>query len=76
MPIVNIKLSAPMPEDEVCEEIIADLTKYFEDKLGKKKERVVIMLEEIKQTHIGFGGKSVRQINNNELVNTYTLDDR
>lgn len=76
MPIVTVKLAAPMPDNEKCEEIIADLTKYFESKLGKKRERVVVMLEEIKQSHIGFGGISVRGLNNNELIKNYTLDDR
>lgn len=76
MPVINIKLAAPMPNKEKCEEIIKDLTEYFETKLGKKRERIVIMLEEIPQSHIGFGGRSVENINNSDFVNNYKLEDR
>lgn len=62
MPIINVKLAAPMPNDEKCEEIIRDLTKYFEEKLGKKRERIVVCLEEINPNHIGFGGVSVENL--------------
>lgn len=73
MPVINIKLAAPMPNKEKCEEIISDLTEYFETKLGKKRERIVIMLEEIPQSHIGFGGRSVESINNLDFANNYKL---
>lgn len=73
MPVINIKLAAPMPNKEKCEEIISDLTEYFETKLGKKRERIVIMLEEIPQSYIGFGGRSVESINNLDFANNYKL---
>lgn len=75
MPIINVRLASPMPDDEKCQEIIADLTDYFEKKLGKKRERVVVMLDEINPNHIGFAGNSVERIKNAEFINNYTLKD-
>ncbi|MBZ7986499.1 tautomerase family protein [Campylobacter canadensis] len=71
MPIINVKLASPMPSNEKCEEIISDLTKYFEEKLGKKRERIVVCLEEVNPNHIGFAGNSVEKIKQNEFLHAY-----
>lgn len=71
MPIINIKLASPMPSDEQCEEIIFELTQYFEKKLGKKRERIVVCLEEVNPSHIGFAGKSVEKIKQKEFLHAY-----
>ena len=58
MPLINIKLATPLPDDEKCQKIIADITDYFVDELGKKRERIVINIEGINPAHIGFGAAS------------------
>lgn len=62
MPYVNIKLAGPEPTDEQKEQVIAEITEVMERVLGKKKERVMVMIETLSPQSIGIGGKSVKTI--------------
>ncbi|EAB5361953.1 tautomerase, partial [Campylobacter jejuni] len=43
-------------------ELIADITKLLSTKYNKSKERVVVVLEDVENYDIGFGGESVEAI--------------
>lgn len=62
MPIVNIKLAKPALSKEQKAELIADITHLLSTKYNKNKERIVVMIEDIENYDIGFGGESVEQI--------------
>ncbi len=68
MPLVNIKLAKPSLSKEQKAELIADITELLSTKYNKSKERVVVVLEDVENYDIGFGGESEklskqRQIN-------------
>lgn len=67
MPIVNIKLAKPALSKEEKANLIADITELFSTKYGKAKERVVVMIEDIENYDIGFGGESVEAIKSKAL---------
>ncbi|EAV9724646.1 4-oxalocrotonate tautomerase family protein [Campylobacter jejuni] len=62
MPLVNIKLAKPSLSKEQKVELIADITKLLSTKYNKSKERVVVVLEDVENYDIGFGGESVEAI--------------
>ncbi len=62
MPIINVTMASPLPDEKTCEKIIADLTEYFVSEHGKARERVVVNIAEAPAHQIGFGGKSVKAI--------------
>ncbi|TKX32524.1 tautomerase family protein [Campylobacter aviculae] len=62
MPIVNIKLAKPALSKEKKAELIADVTHLLSTKYNKNKERVVVVIEDVENYDIGFGGESVEQI--------------
>lgn len=62
MPIVNIKLAKPALDKEQKAQLIADITELLSAKYNKSKERVVVMIEDIENYDIGFGGQSVEAI--------------
>ncbi|MBF7047051.1 4-oxalocrotonate tautomerase family protein [Campylobacter volucris] len=62
MPIVNIKLAKPALDKEQKAQLIADITELLSTKYNKNKERVVVMIEDIENYDIGFGGQSVEAI--------------
>lgn len=62
MPIVNIKLAKPALDKEQKSQLIADITELLSTKYNKNKERVVVMIEDIENYDIGFGGQSVEAI--------------
>ncbi|TDJ85847.1 4-oxalocrotonate tautomerase family protein [Campylobacter volucris] len=62
MPIVNIKLAKPALDKEQKAQLIADITELLSTKYNKSKERVVVMIEDIENYDIGFGGQSVEAI--------------
>lgn len=65
MPLVNIKLAKPELSKEQKEQLIADITELLATKYGKARERIVVCLESIEPSDIGFGGISVEKIKNN-----------
>ena len=62
MPLVTIKLAKPELDKAQKESLIADITELLSTKYGKAKERIVVCLESIEPSDIGFGGISVEQI--------------
>ena len=62
MPLVTIKLAKPELDKAQKEQLIADITELLSTKYGKAKERIVVRLESIEPSDIGFGGISVEQI--------------
>ena len=62
MPLVTIKLAKPELSKVQKEQLIADITELLATKYGKAKERIVVSLESIEPSDIGFGGVSVEQI--------------
>lgn len=62
MPYINIKMAGPEPTDEQKEQVIAEVTEVMERVLGKKKERVIVMIETLSPQSIGVGGKSVKKL--------------
>lgn len=62
MPYINIKMAGPEPTDEQKEQVIAEVTEVMERVLGKKKERVMVMIETLSPQSIGVGGKSVKKL--------------
>lgn len=62
MPLVNIKLAKPALSKEQKAQLIADITDLLSTKYNKNKERVVVVLEDIENCDIGFGGESVEKI--------------
>ncbi|EFC32061.1 4-oxalocrotonate tautomerase family protein [Campylobacter jejuni] len=62
MPLVNIKLAKPALSKEQKAELIADITELLSKKYNKSKERVVVVLEDVENYDIGFGGESVEAI--------------
>ena len=62
MPLVTIKLAKPELDKAQKEQLIADITELLATKYGKAKERIVVTLESIEPSDIGFGGISVEQI--------------
>ncbi|MGX2982983.1 tautomerase family protein [Helicobacter sp. 23-1045] len=62
MPLVTIKLAKPELPKAQKEQLIADITELLSTKYGKAKERIVVCLESIEPSDIGFGGVSVEQI--------------
>lgn len=62
MPIVNIKLAKPALSKEQKAELIADVSELLSTKYNKSKERVVVILEDVENYDIGFGGESVEAI--------------
>lgn len=62
MPFINVKIAAPEPSEQQKEQIIAEITDVMVRVLGKKPERVMVMLETLPATDIGVGGESVANI--------------
>ncbi|QWU79669.1 4-oxalocrotonate tautomerase family protein [Campylobacter novaezeelandiae] len=62
MPLVTIKLAKPALSKEQKSNLISDITELLSTKYNKNKERVVVVLEDIENYDIAFGGKSVEQI--------------
>ncbi|MFQ6342544.1 tautomerase family protein [Campylobacter sp. VTCC 70190] len=62
MPIINIKLAKPALSKEEKAQLIADITELLSTKYNKNKERTIVMIEDIENYDIGFGGLSVEQI--------------
>ena len=62
MPIINIKSTAPLPPKDMQDKIASEITEVFVKNLGKAKERVVIVFEEIPSGNFYFGAKSVEDI--------------
>ncbi|AQW83590.1 tautomerase family protein [Campylobacter pinnipediorum] len=62
MPFINIKMAGPEPTREQKEQIIQEVTDTMFRVLGKNKERVMVMLETLKDDDIGVGGKSIKKI--------------
>ncbi|AQW86712.1 4-oxalocrotonate tautomerase family enzyme [Campylobacter pinnipediorum subsp. caledonicus] len=62
MPFINIKMAGPEPTSEQKEQIIQEVTDTMVRVLGKNKERVMVMLETLKDDDIGVGGKSIKKI--------------
>ncbi|QQF52833.1 4-oxalocrotonate tautomerase family protein [Campylobacter fetus subsp. venerealis] len=62
MPIINIKLTAPMPSREKLDEIAVKITDIMVKDLGKNPDRVVINFDEIRPEATYFGAKSVQTI--------------
>ncbi|RUT49894.1 tautomerase family protein [Campylobacter fetus] len=62
MPIINIKLTAPMPSREKLDEIAVKITDIMVKDLGKNPDRVVINFDEIRPEATYFGAKSVQAI--------------
>ncbi|TQR30624.1 tautomerase [Campylobacter sp. MIT 99-7217] len=62
MPLVNIKLAKPALSKEQKAELMADITRLLSDKYNKNKERIVVVIEDIEDYDIAFGGKSVEAI--------------
>lgn len=60
MPIINIKLSDPMPSRQKLDEIATKITDIMVNDLGKNPQRVVINFDEIRSDTTYFGGKSVQ----------------
>ena len=60
MPIINIKLSDPMPSRQKLDEIATKITDIMVNDLGKNPQRVVINFDEIRSDVTYFGGKSVQ----------------
>lgn len=65
MPLVTIKLAKPEMSKEQKEQLIADITELLATKYGKARERIVVSLESIEPSDIGFGGVSVETIKKN-----------
>ncbi len=65
MPLVTIKLAKPELTKEQKEQLIADITEILATKYGKARERIVVSLESIEPSDIGFGGMSVEKIKQN-----------
>lgn len=65
MPLVTIKLAKPELSKEQKEQLIADITELLATKYGKARERIVVALESIEASDIGFGGVSVEKIKQN-----------
>ncbi|MBK1963803.1 4-oxalocrotonate tautomerase family protein [Campylobacter novaezeelandiae] len=66
MPLVTIKLAKPALSKEQKSNLISDITELLSTKYNKNKERVVVVLEDIENYDIAFGGKSVEQIKKEE----------
>ncbi|MFW5606605.1 MAG: tautomerase family protein [Campylobacter hyointestinalis] len=62
MPIINIKLTAPIPSREKLDEIAVKITDIMVNDLGKNPARVVINFDEIRPEATYFGAKSVQAI--------------
>lgn len=62
MPIINIKLVAPMPNSESLDKIATKITDIMVNELGKSPQRVVINFDEIRSDATYFAGKSVKAI--------------
>ena len=60
MPIINIKLSDPMPSRQKLDEIATKITDIMVNDLGKNPQRVVINFDEIRSDATYCGGKSVQ----------------
>ena len=65
MPLVTIKLAKPELSKEQKEQLIADITDLLATKYGKARERIVVSLESIEPSDIGFGGVSVENLKKN-----------
>ena len=65
MPLVTIRLAKPELSKEQKEQLIADITDLLATKYGKARERIVVALESIEASDIGFGGLSVEKIKQN-----------
>lgn len=66
MPLVTIKLAKPALSKEQKSNLISEITELLSTKYNKNKERVVVVLEDIENYDIAFGGKSVEQIKKEE----------
>ncbi|MBK1992101.1 4-oxalocrotonate tautomerase family protein [Campylobacter sp. 2018MI35] len=66
MPLVTIKLAKPALSKEQKSNLISDVTELLSTKYSKNKERIVVVLEDIENYDIAFGGKSVEQIKKEE----------
>ncbi|MBK1971779.1 4-oxalocrotonate tautomerase family protein [Campylobacter sp. TTU-622] len=66
MPLVTIKLAKPALSKEQKSNLISDITELLSTKYNKNKERIVVVLEDIENYDIAFGGKSVEQIKKEE----------
>lgn len=64
MPIINIKLTNPLPDDEMKNKIAQEITDIMVKNLNKNPQRVVISFEEVNSKDIFFGAKSVYDIVN------------
>ncbi|MBM0636730.1 4-oxalocrotonate tautomerase family protein [Campylobacter sp. VicNov18] len=62
MPLVNIKLAKPALDKVQKAQLIADITELLSTKYNKNKERIVVVLEDVENYDIGFGGESVEKI--------------
>ncbi len=62
MPIINIKLTAPLPPRDKLDAIAQKITNIMVEDLGKAPERTVINFDEIKNEATYFGGVSVQAI--------------
>lgn len=65
MPLVTIKLAKPEMSKEQKEQLIVDITELLATKYGKARERIVVALESIEASDIGFGGISVENLKKN-----------
>lgn len=65
MPLVTIKLAKPELSKAQKEQLIADITELLATKYGKARERIVVALESIEPSDIGFGGISVENLKKN-----------
>nr|WP_152778844.1 4-oxalocrotonate tautomerase family protein [Campylobacter hepaticus] len=60
--MVNIKLAKPALSKEQKAELISDITDLLSQKYNKNKERIIVILEDIENYDIGFGGESLEII--------------
>lgn len=73
MPLVTIKLAKPELSKEQKEQLIADITDLLATKYGKARERIVVALESIEPSDIGFGGMSVESIKKKAQNDKYSF---
>lgn len=62
MPIVNIRLASPLPDKDKKDKLAKKITNLLVDELGKNKDRIIVMFEEIQKDDIFFGGTSVEEL--------------
>ncbi|NLY03644.1 MAG: 4-oxalocrotonate tautomerase family protein [Campylobacter sp.] len=62
MPLINVKLTSPMPSKEDQDKVAKEITEIFVRNLGKTKQRTIITFEEVGASDFYFGGQSVESM--------------